>query len=333
MNITVIMPMYNARRFLPQVLPPLLSALGRGEIFEFIVVDDGSTDGSAELLRTHESIRLLATPVQGGPGAARNLGVQHAQGDIVWFVDSDIILAEDCARILAQSFADESVCAVMGSYDDSPAAENFLSQYKNLIHHYYHQQGASEASTFWAGCGAIRKAAFLAVGGFDAARYRYPSIEDIELGYRLRAAGHRIVLNKNLRCKHLKEWRLANLLHTEIFRRAVPWSTLMLQRKSLTNDLNVSTRERVLAMLAGVTALVSVAALTGLLAKPAAALAFFILLAANGRMIAFFTRAKGLVFALRAFAFHQFYYLYSSASFAWAWLKHHLGPKQDIAGA
>ena len=57
-----------------------------------------------------------------------------------------------------------------------------VSQYRNLLHHFVHQHGHAEASTFWAGCGAIRRAAFDAVGGFDAARFPRPSIEDIELG-------------------------------------------------------------------------------------------------------------------------------------------------------
>ncbi len=47
------------------------------------------------------------------------------------------------------------LAAVFGSYDDEPAAPNFLSQYKNLFHHFVHQQGSAEASTFWSGCGAI----------------------------------------------------------------------------------------------------------------------------------------------------------------------------------
>ena len=65
----------------------------------------------------------------------------------------------------------------------------FLSQYKNLVHHFYHHRGKREASTFWSGCGAVRKQAFLDAGGFDVERYTRPSIEDIELGYRLIKAG------------------------------------------------------------------------------------------------------------------------------------------------
>ena len=62
--------------------------------------------------------------------------------------------------------------------------ENFLSQYKNLLHHFVHQGSSSDATTFWAGCAAVDRKVFVDIGGFDAARYDQPSIEDIEMGYR-----------------------------------------------------------------------------------------------------------------------------------------------------
>src|SRR4029079_757083 len=97
-----------------------------------------------------------------------------------------VCVLESCAaRVLSQAFAETSAGAVFGCYDDSPDASNFLSQYKNLVHRYYHVTANENASTFWAGCGAIERDLFLKLGGFDTDRYRDPSIEDIELGYRV----------------------------------------------------------------------------------------------------------------------------------------------------
>ena len=139
-TLSVIMPMYNANRFMPLVLKPLLEMQRRGEVLEVIVVDDVSTDDSIAVA-TELGATVLRSPRNVGPGAARNIGVAEAKGDIVWFVDSDVIAHDDGAKRMKAAFSDPQTVAVFGSYDDAPPAQNFMSQYKNLIHHYYHQQG------------------------------------------------------------------------------------------------------------------------------------------------------------------------------------------------
>jgi hypothetical protein len=104
---------------------------------------------------------------------------------------------------------------------DGTAERKFLSQFKNLLHHYVHQNAAEEAGTFWAGCGAVRKKAFLDAVGFSEA-YTLPSIEDVELGYRLKASGKTIRLLKALQVTHLKRWPFAGLIRSDIAGRAIP---------------------------------------------------------------------------------------------------------------
>jgi glycosyltransferase involved in cell wall biosynthesis len=322
-RLSVIVPMYNAQRLIERCLAPLLAMLGRREIVEIIVVDDASTDRSAEIVRRHASVRLVAMEAQGGPGAARNLGARIATGTHLWFVDSDVVVAENAGRVLRETLARTGAIAVIGSYDNCPAAANFLSQYKNLVHHYYHHRGKHLASTFWGGCGAVERGIFTQLGGFDANRYRYPSIEDIDLGYRIADAGGKIVLEPGLQGKHLKEWRFVNLLHTEIFRRALPWTRLMLERKDLTDDLNLGKSERARALLALVTMAGVIAWALGLTEGWVVAVLAAILVAANGRFLVFFARTKGPIFAVRAFLFHQLYYAYSSAAFAVGMISHY----------
>ena len=320
--LSVIMPMFNAAATIDRCLAPLLDMLAQGEIEELIVVDDGATDRSPDMVRAHPQVRLLRMPQQAGPGGARNLGVQHARGTHMWFVDSDVIVKPDAARIVAQTFMETGAAAVFGCYDDAPDAPNFLSQYKNLVHRYYHARSKHDATTFWAGCGAIERSVYLELGGFDALRYRYPSIEDIELGYRITASGRKIVLRPDLQGKHLKIWRLKNLLHTEVFRRAIPWSMLMLERKHLTNDLNVSNGERARAVLSLLMVLAGLGWAAGLLGPWPLAVAVAVCLAANRELLQFFVAKRGLWFGLRAWGYHQFYYLYSSAAFAYSTLRH-----------
>jgi glycosyltransferase involved in cell wall biosynthesis len=323
-SVSVIIPMYNAEMLIERCLRPLLAMRECGEIAEVIVVDDKSTDRSAELVRGHPSVRLVSMAAQGGPGAARNRGAEVATGTHLWFVDSDVIVADDAGRVLRDTLRRTGAAAVIGSYDNRPAAENFLSQYKNLVHHYYHHRGHERASTFWAGCGAVERKLFLQIGGFDAKRYRYPSIEDIDLGYRIGDAGGRIVLNRGLQGKHLKEWRFVNLVHTEIFRRALPWSRLMLERKHITDDLNLGRAERARAVLTLATVAGGLAWALGWLGGWMLAVLVVVLLAANGSFLAFFARTHGPMFAVRAFLFHQVYYIYSSATFAAATAEHYL---------
>ena len=322
-SITAIMPVYNAAALLPRSLAPLVAMRERGEIGEILVVDDGSTDDSAAVARAMGCM-VLSSGGRKGPGGARNVAAQAAAGTLLWLVDADVVVHGDAARIIGQAFGDPGVVAVFGSYDDDPAARNFLSQYKNLVHHFYHQKGAEEAATFWAGCGVVRRGAFLAVGGFDVERYKYPSIEDIELGRRLRAAGGRIRLCPALQGTHLKEWRFLGLVHTEVFRRALPWSRLILESGDTGDVLNLGGGERLRALLAGVLVASVPLAAAGFVAwwMPVAILAAAGL--ANLELLRLFVRRKGVVFAAGGLLFHQLYYLYSSAAFVWSAASHAL---------
>ena len=314
------MPVHNGEKFLQLSLPALVRTRERGEIIEVLVVDDGSHDNSARIA-ADLGARIIHAEGHKGVAAARNLGVEHANGDVIWFVDADVIVHEDAARIISSNFIDPEVTAVFGSYDDNPLGQNFLSQYKNLVHHYYHQHGNRKASTFWSGCGAIRKAAFQAVGGFDAKLYQLPGIEDIELGYRLREAGYHIRLVPELQGQHLKLWHIRNLLHTDIFQRAIPWSRLILERSMLVNDLNIGVSERWRAALASILALALLGAAVQLVPWWLPAGLLLLVTVSNWPLFRFFYQRNGSVFAIGGILYHQVYYLYSLAAFAWAWLE------------
>jgi glycosyltransferase involved in cell wall biosynthesis len=319
--ISVIIPVYNGEKFLPVCLNALVG--NSYKHYELIVVDDCSTDRSPYISREKGAL-VLKMPRQTGPGGARNLGAQQARGEVLFFVDADCVVKPDTLDRVAKTFVDyPDVAATFGSYDDEPAEKNFISQYKNLFHRFVHQEARSEAETFWAGCGAIRRDTFLAVNGFDAERYPRPAIEDIELGYRLRARGHRILLDKQLQAKHLKRWTMKSMLHADIFCRAVPWSMLMFESKAVLNDLNLQTTDRISAALLGL----SLMFLPFLILKPQLLLLIVVLLGTipilNHRLYRFFFRHKGLGFAILAFPLHLLYYFYSSVTFVLCWLKHH----------
>lgn len=327
------MPAYNAAHYLKLSLPPLIAMRERGEIQEVLVVDDCSPDSSNVEMAMNLGATVIRMPQNGGPGVARNHAAGIAKGEILWLVDADVVVHADGARILQSSFSTEKIAAVFGSYDQDPPATNFASQYKNLVHRYYHQRGRHDSDTFWSGCGAIRRSIYLGLGGFDGARYGRPSIEDIEFGFRMRKAGWLIRLSPTFLGTHLKHWTLWEVVRTDIFQRAVPWSHLILSGRGMDNDLNVSGQERIKAALAGAWTLG-----TTLLAMPPfwpwSALAFVLLSSAvifsNRDLIRFFRENRGASFAVKAMAFHQAYYLYSAATFTLCALAYHLGGKKDV---
>ena len=169
-TISVIVPVHRGEKPFHRCLSSL-KALEPAP-HEIIVVADGDPE-SARVAETM-GVQVVRTPAAGGPARARNLGAQHARGDILFFIDADVTVSPDAITRLDTLFTqDPNLTAVIGSYDDQPAASNFLSRYKNLMHHYVHQISQETASTFWGACGAIHRDTFLAMSGFDE-RYRHP---------------------------------------------------------------------------------------------------------------------------------------------------------------
>lgn len=301
-----------------------LAALGQSTFrsYELIVVDDGSTDDSAAVARSLGAA-VLETGARSGPARARNLGAEAARGRYLLFLDADCeVEAPTLERLAAVLESDRGIAAAFGSYDDQPASPTFLSQYKNLQHHWTHQSGRPEAATFWAGCGAVKREAFLEVGGFDGERYERPSVEDIELGYRLRDHGHRIRLVKRVKVKHHKRWGATELLKADIFDRAIPWTELMLERRELVDDLNLGRTGRISGLAAWVLLAALAAALFDRRSLGVAVLAAAVLVVANHGFYRFLLARRGVWFTLRAIPMHWLYYLYASAAFAVGGLRH-----------
>ncbi|VAW42774.1 Glycosyl transferase, family 2? [hydrothermal vent metagenome] len=323
-TISVIIPVHNGGQLFDRCLTALQQT--HYDSWECIVVEDGSSDNSVEIAYGH-GVRLLSGMKQRlGPAQARNIGAQVAQGEILFFVDADVLVQPGTVgHVAATMRADPDLAACFGSYDDQPSATNFLSQYRNLLHHFVHQQGKIDASTFWSGCGAIRRELFLAMGGFNEQLYKRPSIEDIELGYRLQAAGHRVQLEKLLQVKHMKRWTPRQMIVTDVRDRALPWTRLILQRGDAPNDLNLNFTQR----------LSTAVAYLGLLGLGLTVFSgwvwFMVLLSVlllnwlNRDFYAFLQQKRGVRFVLMALPWHWFYFIYSGASFVAGALLYRLG--------
>ncbi len=263
-ELSVIVPAHQAEALLPDTLAALVASTLPRARWELLVVNDASRDATAAVAERLADRVLTLPGAPHGPGAARNAGALAARGAWLCFIDADVRVHPDTLARVAAAIAaeDATLVALFGCYDAHPEAPGLVSQYRNLLHRYVHLRGAGEADTFWAGCGAVRRDAFEAIGGFDTARFPRPQIEDIDLGYRLRERGGRIRLDPTIQATHLKQWRLGTMLRTDIRDRGIPWMRLLLERRGrLAGALNSGRREQLRVAVAGAAGLLFLLAL------------------------------------------------------------------------
>lgn len=260
--------------------------------------------------RTPDDLIVLEEPAGTGPAAARNLGADISAADVLVFVDADVEVHPDALARIAQHFAeDPTLTALFGAYDDDPADPGLASRYRNLLHHHVHSGAAGEAETFWAGLGAVRRDAFEAIEGFDVERFPQASVEDIELGMRLRRSGARIVLDPSIRGRHLKRWTAASMVQTDFARRGVPWACLLLSEGAGSTALNLGWRHRL-------SAAASVALLGALLARRPrlAVTALLANLVLDRSLYALLARRGGPRLLLGGIGLHQLHQLTAAAA-------------------
>lgn len=280
-----------------------------------------ATDRPATLARCAEAIRsaesppeevvVVDGPPEAGPAQARNAGAREAAGEVLVFVDADVLVRRDAFTRIRNAFdSDPGLSALFGSYDDAPEDPGTVSTFRNLLHHYVHQSSPGPAMTFWAGLGAVRRDAFLAAGGFDQERFRVPSVEDIDLGMRLAGAGHRILLDPLLQGTHLKAWSIGQMVRTDFSRRGVPWIGLLLRDRDRASNsaLNLGWRHRLsaLACLIGLGAVV--------MRRPRTLVAMAIALVALNRPLYRMLGRRGLPTAAAGIGLHALHHLTAAAA-------------------
>lgn len=311
-SVSVVVPGLDCAATLESCLAALAAQRWPAERYELIYVDDGSTDGSPDLAERWAD-RVVRVPGPRSAAAARNAGVAAASGEILVFIDADVVAPPGTVRALVDALAtDDGIAAVFGSYDADPADPGIVSRYRNLLHHYVHQHSSPEAETFWAGCGAMRRSAFERVGGFDPAC----AIEDVDLGRRMRAAGFRIRLERGIQVRHLKRWTLAVMVRTDVFRRGVPWMLLLLRSGRGSREvghLNLTGGSIASTVLAW-TATISLLAAPWISTLPLAALAVAGVVAINRHFHLFLYRTGGMRLVLASVPLHLIYHLCNGLS-------------------
>jgi GT2 family glycosyltransferase len=203
-SISVIIPAYNAEATLGRCLAALSDQTRSPD--EIIVVDDGSTDGTADVASRY-AVRVI-DQANAGPAAARNAGAQAARGDLLLFTDADCAPAPDWVERMAAAFADPTVVGAKGVYRTTqvePVARFVQIEYEDKYDRMRGQERVDFIDTYSAG---YRRDLFLQAGGFDTT-FPTASVEDQEFSFRLAQAGHRLVFVPDARVTHIHDRTLA----------------------------------------------------------------------------------------------------------------------------
>lgn len=315
MKITAVVPAFNADWCIERAISGLLAAGFKA--IDIVVADDASTDRTPDIA-TALGVRLLRLETNAGAANARNAGAALADGDVILFVDADVVVLPDVrTRLLASLGSSPDLDAVFGLYDDKPHCPGVVGRFRNLLHHFVHLHGPDQPHSFWTGCGAVRRSVFADLGGFDA---RLRMMEDVEFGMRLTSAGGQVLLDRQMRARHLKCWSLRSMIRMDILDRAIPWSRLLLFRHTLVNELNLDQRHRVSAIF-----VLLVAACLGLamldprwLLVSGAAFLVFVLLNWSFHMLAF--KRLGWFAGLISIPLHLLHTLCAIIGFGWVFV-------------
>lgn len=226
-RVSIVIPTHNGAATLAACLQSLhASSLLPHEI---IVVDDASSDHSAEIARQFQC-RVIRVDENIGAARAKNRGAAEATGEILFFTDDDVIISREALARVVRDLNDGRVVGVVGLLDREIPFRDLASNLKNLWMRFTYARLPREGiGVFYTSFAAIRRAVFLQLGGFDE-NYRGASIaEDTEFGQRAWSAGHLLLLDPRVTVTHCKHYTLRQVLATDYLRaRAL---TLMRLRK------------------------------------------------------------------------------------------------------
>ncbi len=198
LKLSIVMPTRNRRDVLVRrTLPAIFEQDFPPDEYEVVVIVDGSTDGTLEALRGLKSkcaLQILEQPGR-GPSVARNVGVAAARGEVVVFLDDDIICAPDLLRQHVEAHVDPQPTVAYGRISLAPGTPDSLLKcaYETWGENYYRTLD-SQGGLMWPkddymiSNTSVPRATMLACGGFDETM---PAKEDYELGYRLWMMGIR----------------------------------------------------------------------------------------------------------------------------------------------
>ena len=288
--ISVIIALYNAENVIGRCLESVYASSYTD--YDVIVVDDCSTDNSCEVAGTFPC-KLLRLDKNSGPAHARNVGVKHSRGGILFFIDSDTELDSRALGLINETFEDEKgIVAIVGLPRKKSLSKGLAPEFNALKNHYTLALANKYSDYFSSQVGAVRRETFLAVGGFNT-RFKGADIEDIEFGMRLPKG--KTVIHKEVLVGHHFPGFLS--IARKYFRRSIILSKVVRENKRM-----CGAHASLMRTLLTIIALISFVSAFAPLFNPKFIVApvslFFMFLIGNSRLFFFIWREKGFLFML-----------------------------------
>ncbi|MBM3210683.1 glycosyltransferase [Candidatus Poribacteria bacterium] len=210
MNASVIVPAYNAEKVIKRCLDALLNQTTSKNDYEVIVVDDGSRDKTAQIIRSYSNVRLIQQPNR-GPAYARNEGARQALGRIIVFVDSDCEPEPNWLYEMLKPFNQDDIVAVKGAYKTKQ--KSLIARFNQFEFEYKYVKLARNKYIDFVDSysAAFLKPVFDELKGFDT-RFPTASSEDADLSFRLAKKGSKMVFNPDAIVYHIHPSNLHNYL-------------------------------------------------------------------------------------------------------------------------
>jgi glycosyltransferase involved in cell wall biosynthesis len=300
--ISVVIPVRNGAATLARCLEAALASTHPR--LEVVVVDDGSTDATAEIAERFP-VKLVRLAAHGGVSRARNAGAAASSGELLVFIDADCLLERNALAVADAAYgAGAGAGRVLGgTYTRSPHDRDFFSAFQSVfIHHFETKRAAPDYVA--AHAMAIDAELFRRSGGFVEGTFIgiAASVEDVELSHRLRRAGCELVMIPGFQVKHIFRFSLRRSLANAV-KKARIWTAYSVANRDLLADSGTASWELKtnVATAAAQVVLVAAAAASGqrwLLAAAPALLAANLLV--SRRLVAAWRSARGPRFAALA---------------------------------
>lgn len=302
--ISVIIPNYNGSSTIETCLGAALSS--DYPAFEVIVVDDCSTDSSAEIIEKFPC-RLVRLERHAGAAGARNEGVLQSRGEILFFTDADCVLARDTLSRAARAMEGREDSVIGGTYTWIPHDNAFFSAFQSIfVHHFETKRSIPDYIATHAM--VIGRELFEKSGGF--AENFMPILEDVEFCHRIRSSGHRLMMDPLILVSHIFNFTLLKSLRNA-FRKSAFWTEYSMKNRDLFADSGTASKELKLNVASFLACLLLL--LFFWFSKEATFLYLLLLvvvfdLFSNRGLIRAFLRSKGFPFAVAATLYYTALY-------------------------